>query len=1060
MPTNLITNGTFDVSLSGWTVTPNENWDWNPAGASYVGVDEGGTISQDILTENCSYNIQFELKINPPGNAGVLIYAGTNVYGPLTANTSVNINLACFGGTEFSIYAISSNFLDEVYVDDVVVTLNDCSECPYTYCITNTGFGYDGNYLSGGTYNGQGYWSSSTHTIYYNSGDTKWCLSTTLGGSCLLFGKSPCTTNCPDICEDYLNSGVCPTPTPTPTINCNVLDFDAIFNCEVSPTPTVTPSITPTSTLTPTPTSTDVCGYFSLEASGESYTPTPTPTPTLTPTPSGEVIRPINFSGNVTFNTLDSSIQCSESVKFQDCFNGEIYYATDYTSTIGNVTLQLYEIYQAYVNGELKCISYLGVDTQTIGINNIQLVGGPFGFSNEGGCLTCIPEISPTPTPTMTPTPSATQPIVSICDICDLGFNIINNSIGAISVGNITGSCDNSITEYIINWVGPSPSTNVQFTSGLGTNFQPYLYSHPLTGSSEIIVPAGEYNPIIQKIEITGTTYSQTGGTGTIQTDFTNCLPKISVLPLTCDNGDSSNLPQYSHRFNYSASTAGLIPQTLSTTFELTANTNFFAWRFKGYDVPDKIKMTFSGSSYTEPIVIEYWEVGFNLTSDNYNINSFPKSADTSNYLSKVTCLTGLTVNNSDYILIEITPSTETTQTSWDLYCGCLDEFNCDFCEPQTASTVSGTSYQLPIILDSVTGITGTCATVVQFQISGCSLNDITGTSLYNYVSNIEGSGNIYDSDGIIGRTTNPLSITNSSCSQVGAALNSSCRPTDYSETITYEKSSGLFTVTSNSASTITLYYNNYITFATPNISPFSADSTNLGYYRYFVLKYPTTIGATECGDGTPFNEIYLHQSSLVTTGITGSDYYIQYTLPTVTNDLTGFTNCDLNCTGFAQTFVNTINTSSSAITNNYTGTTNVGSSYNNPIYRYWRISVNSPTTASTIFGYAAFRDYSNVTVPASGNTNTLIPNLSGETCPNILDNFYSYIGTYPNNNGFIKYYYNYIVELFDPLDDSNFRIYACQILQNGVVVTPNVKSLIYEFSGGTVTTINSDYFV
>ena len=69
------------------------------------------------------------------------------------------------------------------------------------------------------------------------------------------------------------------------------------------------------------------------------------------------------------------------------------------------------------------------------------------------------------------------------CVFCDLSLNnVSNNLIGTINVGNLTGSCDPTITDYKISWYGPNSSTNVAFTSGKGTLCPGYTAPHPLTG--------------------------------------------------------------------------------------------------------------------------------------------------------------------------------------------------------------------------------------------------------------------------------------------------------------------------------------------------------------------------------------------------------------------------------------------------------------------------------------------------------------------------------------------------------------------------------------------------
>jgi len=115
-----------------------------------------------------------------------------------------------------------------------------------------------GNYsIANVLYDGYIYYTGETGGfIYFNTNDSQWCLSNSLGGDCILFGKSPCyTESYPDLYNGIVFSGACPTPTPS-SVSCEVIDFSAYFNCDLSPTATPTPTITPTITTTPTVTPT------------------------------------------------------------------------------------------------------------------------------------------------------------------------------------------------------------------------------------------------------------------------------------------------------------------------------------------------------------------------------------------------------------------------------------------------------------------------------------------------------------------------------------------------------------------------------------------------------------------------------------------------------------------------------------------------------------------------------------------------------------------------------------------------------------------------------------
>ena len=270
---------------------------------------------------------------------------------------------------------------------------------------------WDGTYTRSGFHNGKYYWvnDSNTFYIYFDLTTNQWCLSESLDGNCLLSGKSPCYSVCPDLCEDYLIEGNCPTPTPTPEPPCDV-DFTALFDCEYEPTPTPTPTPTLTPTPTPTPTPTSVCNNVAVDATINSTTPTPTPTTTPTPTPTPTVDRPCNFLGNVTYNTVNDLIKCPSSKQFQDCFNGDMYYTT---SVIENPTpgedIERFMVFEAIVDGISKCVSYVGVNNDTIGINQVSLVDGPFGYSNLGDCVYCTPSTTTTTTTSATTTTTSTS---------------------------------------------------------------------------------------------------------------------------------------------------------------------------------------------------------------------------------------------------------------------------------------------------------------------------------------------------------------------------------------------------------------------------------------------------------------------------------------------------------------------------------------------------------------------------------------------------------------------------------------------------------------------------
>ena len=107
---------------------------------------------------------------------------------------------------------------------------NDC--CDDTICIELLGSTYSaitGTYVIDGSYNGHIYFTGGSNPGYIYFDNTKWCLSTSLGGTCDFYGSLPHTSDCPDFAASILSSGSCPPPTPPPTDPCSVLDFDVLL---------------------------------------------------------------------------------------------------------------------------------------------------------------------------------------------------------------------------------------------------------------------------------------------------------------------------------------------------------------------------------------------------------------------------------------------------------------------------------------------------------------------------------------------------------------------------------------------------------------------------------------------------------------------------------------------------------------------------------------------------------------------------------------------------------------------------------------------------------------
>ena len=178
-------------------------------------------------------------------------------------------------------------------------------------------------------------------------------------------------------------------------------------------------------------------------------------------------------------------------------------------------------------------------------------------------------------------------------------------------------------------------------------------------------------------------------------------------------------------------------------------------------------------------------------------------------------------------------------------------------------------------------------------------------------------------------------------------------------------------------------------------------------------------------------------------------------TMPTITPQIS-FTTCDTNCDSYLNLVVNGVNNSSTGTTTNFSGTTTTGSKAFNPFAPQYKLRlITTPVTAQTIAAQTYIQTpYMYSTIPWSGVSNTLIPNLSGLTC-------YPYGVCDGSNLNCRRYYYYHQVRLTNPSDARDFEIYASPItnLQYSGSPTP-IYELALTYSGQTVTYANPTYCI
>jgi hypothetical protein len=294
------------------------------------------------------------------------------------------------------------------------------NSCPYaSFCLNSTLISllnYNGIYVDSGSYNSRRYYLGNgvtTAYIYYTGNE--WCLSNSLGGTCILKGSSPCYSQCPDISANNFVSGVCPTPTPT-SINCYTFDFNAYFDCDFEPTPSPTPSIDCDDVnfnmtyygLTPTPSATGIiCNNTAVSFTLSVYTPT---TPTPTNTPSATLIKTVDVAGQATFVMLNETFICTSVKVLTNCVTNLEIYTSDSLTFNGIQVVQGMTMF-ALINGEYVCVKYVRDDFNFSSNSNVDAI-----YSIIPDCESCsnvpapTPSVTTTATSTSTPTPNTTPP--------------------------------------------------------------------------------------------------------------------------------------------------------------------------------------------------------------------------------------------------------------------------------------------------------------------------------------------------------------------------------------------------------------------------------------------------------------------------------------------------------------------------------------------------------------------------------------------------------------------------------------------------------------------------
>ena len=463
----------------------------------------------------------------------------------------------------------------------------------------------------------------------------------------------------------------------------------------------------------------------------------------------------------------------------------------------------------------------------------------------------------------------------------------------------------------------------------------------------------------------------------------------FNVSAYTCNNGSYGG-PYYEHEKEFITSGAGTTPQSLQTAFQLSANTDTFIWEFIGYTIYDTLTLTFSGSSYSEPLILENIRVGSDSGTPDFTPTSFPKITNDSSY-KKITNLSGLTVNDGDLIIIKITPNETQNNTSWLLRFGCYGQ---PTAEKNCLDTYKNQSYKIK--KDSiVVGTPDACGIFyITMDYSGCSSNQNSGFTQSDLIelttspsmSNIDTD----NSTNLINRTFGAFTSGTTSLSWGGPGNGSGCVSTT-GNIIKMTKTVGQLSLFFSDFNDLVGYTSSFYYLRNLNTGQTSTytgsfinDNSTLEYFRMVELILPSSSTPSSAVCDTPgvsYDTYQLHVTTVVNTGTTTGGWYLDFVMPSIVNNFTGCTSCYLNCPERIDTMVTQINNFYNATFPERTYTN--GIRYGNPFYdsEWVRKNVSTASTASTVQGYwYYYTSYRLETFPSSGNTNTLIPSLSSTT--------------------------------------------------------------------------------
>ncbi len=412
--------------------------------------------------------------------------------------------------------------------------------------------------------------------------------------------------------------------------------------------------------------------------------------------------------------------------------------------------------------------------------------------------------------------------IPALCDTCNLYLTLFaQNIVGKLSVG-VIASNNCTVGNYVIDWYLDSVAPlNLQFTTGKGPDVDIEV-QHPFTGNAAIPVVGGVYIPIIRYVYLNGILYAPDTYPGAIVSpDLEACLPEITVVNPSCDNG---GIGIYAHTINYTANT-NFANATRTLHFDYTVDDLYLAYQFRGYTVSDRVTITHVDALAVET-VLEDIAIGNDINVTNYAVT--PKLVKELNYVKGIVEFPPFIAGS--YVRIEITPSylqPLNQNTSWELGLKCLEDFDC------TCSDIG------VIDINNIDCTDGACSDTIFVSEPLICSSDLT------YIGAIQQQITTYHSYSVNYQCNLGISNSPGSCIQMAGTL-----------TLTHTATNLIYSFTDNV---------DYLAFKTSYFAlpaPVScASPTNLNYYR--IVRGNVRISQTTCGDSQSYYYPAFHQCNL-----------------------------------------------------------------------------------------------------------------------------------------------------------------------------------------------------